>query len=209
MPRLFSAPLSVLTILTLIAGCGQNTETAAPVSQTPTETKTVPGGVGVVDLDLVAKRLGRDLEMETSVQEKLTAINNKLTSLRNSLRRLYEERKESYGTEPTDEQKKELAAMQERMEVQLADAKRTGESELSVYKQALVNQFREQAKPVLKEVASSRGLSIVVPKNDGLLLSLDPAAEITDAVADKMLAAKPQKMASAEKIDRALPPSGN
>ena len=45
--------------------------------------------------------------------------------------------------------------------------------------------------------------------NDGLLLSLDPAAEITDAVADKMLVSKTTKVAKIEKAERALPPSGN
>ena len=42
---------------------------------------------------------------------------------------------------------------------------------------------------MLRDVAAIRGLSIVVPKNDGLLLSIDPACEITDDVAAKMAAA--------------------
>jgi Skp family chaperone for outer membrane proteins len=216
MSRSLSAPVVLGLVLSLAAGCGNgnqpNAVAQAPAQQ-PASAAKPAGGVGVVDLDLVAKRLGRDLEMESLVQERLTTINGKLTNLRNSLRRLYDERKESYGAEPTEEQKKELLAMQDRMEVQLAEARRNGESELVVYKQALVNQFREQAKPVLKEVAADRGLSIVVPKNDGLLLTIDPGAEITDAVADKMLAAQPPK---AEKVaraadtpDRTLPPAGN
>jgi len=38
----------------------------------------------------------------------------------------------------------------------------------------------------LRDVAAARGLSIVIPKNNGLLLSIDPAVEITDEVAAKM-----------------------
>lgn len=78
---------------------------------------------------------------------------------------------------------------------------------MNAFRQALVDQFREQAKPVLREVAAARGLSIVVPKNDGLLLTIDPAVEITDDVATKMTvatnpdrpepnAAKPRKAAA-------------
>lgn len=150
------------------------------------------GGVGVVDLDAVAKRLGRDIEMQNQVQERLASLNAKLASLQDSLRRLHEEKREKYGDEMTDEQIKELQLSQDRMDAQLREFNRKAQSELAVFRQALVDQFREQAKPVLRQVAAARGLSIVVPKNDGLLLTVDPAAEITDDVAAKMPAVAPE-----------------
>src|SRR5207237_5964311 len=58
--------------------------------------------------------------------------------------------------------------------------------ELAIYRLGLVHQFREQAEPVLRDVAAARGLSIVIPKNNALLLSIDPAVEITDEGATKM-----------------------
>lgn len=172
-------------VLCLVAGCGQKNQ-----DQSVAKADKQVGGVGVVDLDLVAKRLGRDIEMSNAVQERLTSLNNKLTTLRGSLRRLYDEKKEKFGDEPTAEQEKELRATEDRMERELLDVKRKAEVELSNYRQQLVDQFREQAKPVLREVAAARGLSIVVPKNDGLLLSIDPAVEITDEVASRMPSSK-------------------
>ena len=116
----------------------------------------------------------------------MDSLNNQLTTLQGALRRQYEEKREKFGDDPTEEQLNELQASETLMERQLLERKRKAEVELSAFRQELVDQFREQAKPVLREVAAARGLSIVVPKNDGLLLSIDPACEITDEVAARM-----------------------
>jgi Skp family chaperone for outer membrane proteins len=173
---------ALCSLLVSSAGCGKT-----PSDQATAKTDKPVGGVGVVDLDLVAKRIGRDIEMKQRVQEKMDSLNNQLTTLQGALRRQYDEKREKFGDDPTDEQIKELQTSESLMERQLLERKRKAEGELSVCRQELVDQFREQAKPVLREVAAARGLSIVVPKNDGLLLSIDPACEITDEVAAKML----------------------
>jgi Skp family chaperone for outer membrane proteins len=175
-----SRPFAIVFIGILVwsAGCGKKSP-EQPVARPA-------GGVGVVDLDVVAKRLGRDIEMNNLVQERVTALNGKLTTLQTSMRRLYDEKRDKLGDEPTDEQLKELQAWQDRTDAQLLESKRKAEIELANYKQALIDQFREQAKPVLREVAAARGLSIVIPKNNALLLTIDPAAEITDDAAAKM-----------------------
>jgi Skp family chaperone for outer membrane proteins len=184
----------------LAAGCGNSSSKSQPAqAEGPT------GGVGVVDLDVVAKRLGRDLEMNKSVQERLASLNAKLTTLQASLRRLYDEKKASFGNEPSEDQVKQLQTMQERMDAQLLESKRAAETELAGYKQALIEQFREQARPVLREVANSRHLSIVVPKNNALLLSVDPAVEITDDVAEKMQSLRPDSLDDAPQASAARP----
>jgi Skp family chaperone for outer membrane proteins len=186
-----------------VLGCEKGTAPAtAPVART---IKAV-GGVGVVDLDSVAKQLGRDLEMNKLVQDELSSLNYNLNKFESSLKQLYDEKAERYGEGPTDEQQKQLTAMQERMSGQLLEARRKAERELAVYKQQLIDQFREQTRPVLREVAADRGLSIVVPKNNGLLLSIDPAVEITDDVAKKMVAMQsapvPERTTKARKSAR-------
>jgi len=123
----------------LAAGCGFK-----PGEKTEAGAKAV-GGVGVVDLDMVAKRLGRDIEMSNEVQDRLTSLNNKFNTLRESLRRLYDEKKDRFGDSPTEEQEKELQATRDRMDQQLLELKRKSEIELANYRQALVDQFREQA----------------------------------------------------------------
>jgi Skp family chaperone for outer membrane proteins len=173
--------VAVLSGLVVCVGCGTKHDDA-PQAKAP----NLVGGVGVVDLDVVAKRLGRDIEMRNLVQVRVDELNSKLNTLQGSLRRLYDEKLEKFGEEPTDDQVKELDATKDKMAAQLLEVKRKADVELSNYRQELVDQFREQAKPVLRDVAAARGLSIVIPKNNALLLSIDPAAEITDDVAAKM-----------------------
>lgn len=185
---------SLMVCLAALPGCGKLVADAAP--EAAPSTKQV-GGVGVVDLDSVAKQLGRDQEMSKSVKARMARLNKKLTSLQDSLNRLYEEKRASFGSEADEEQEKVLLGMQERMDIQLRDSRRTAENDLANYRQSLIEQFREQAKPVLRDVAAARGLSIVVPKNDGLLLTIDPSVEITDEVARKMLASQPKGAAEA------------
>jgi len=167
--------------LVCLSGCGTKHE-----GQPEAKAAKPVGGVGVVDLDVVAKRLGRDIEMSKLVEERVTTLNNKLATLQSSLRLLYEDKRDKFGDEPTEEQLKELDATKDKMDSQLLEVKQKAQVELANYRQALVDQFREQAKPILRDVAAARGLSIVIPKNNALLLSIDPAAEITDEVAAKM-----------------------
>ncbi|MGQ0635828.1 MAG: OmpH family outer membrane protein [Planctomycetaceae bacterium] len=170
-----------------LAGCDRLMPAA---KQSPPQTPPV-GGVGVVDLDAVARRLGRDALMNDAVQGRLDELNAELTKLQQSLSRLLEDKRETIGDDPTEDQARQLAGMQARIDQQLLEAKRTAEAKLAAYKQAQVDEFREQTKPAIKAVAATRGLSIVVPKNSGLLLSIDPAVELTDDVAARMLDSRP------------------
>jgi Skp family chaperone for outer membrane proteins len=183
--------IAILGVLLLACvGCGKEAQGEPVVKK---EQPTI-GGVGVVDLDLVAKQLGRDIEMKNAVEERLASLNQKLKTLQGSLKRLYQEKQDKFGDNPTEEQVSELRATEERMERELLEVKRKSELELAEYRQALVNQFREQAKPILREVAAARGLSIIIPKNEGLLLTVDPKVEITDDVAAKMPKSSEEEM---------------
>jgi Skp family chaperone for outer membrane proteins len=180
--------LAASVVLGALAGCSKPGATESPAQAGPAA-RTV-GGVAVVDLDAVAKQLGRDVEMNNAVQERMSALNTKLTTLKTSLNRLFEEKRAGFGDNPDPEQQQELQTMQDRLDVQLIESRRKAENELAVYKQQLIDDFREETKPVLTQVAADRGLSIVIPKNNGLLLSIDPAAEITDEVAQRMTASR-------------------
>ena len=41
---------------------------------------------------------------------------------------------------------------------------------------------------MLQEVAAERGLSVVIPKNDALILTFEPTVDITDAVVKRLQA---------------------
>ena len=69
-------------------------------------------------------------------------------------------------------------------------------TKLNQYRQDQIAKFRTEIKPLAQEIAAKRGLSIVIPKNEGLLLSVDPGVDITDDVIKAYLAKRPAPTAS-------------
>ena len=149
---------------------------------------SAPGGVAVVDLDVVARRLGRDTQMNNVLKQKEATFNEQLKALQTSLRAQYDEKKKDSGDSPSDERMKELQTLDQQLGAQLTQARQRSQNELNRYRQELISRFREQIKPVLRHVAVARGLSIVVPKDQSILIAVEPAAEITDGVIQQLLA---------------------
>ena len=56
----------------------------------------------------------------------------------------------------------------------------------------MINRFREEVKSVARKVASDKGLSIVVTKNDSVIFAYDSTVDITNEVADQLLLAAPK-----------------
>jgi Skp family chaperone for outer membrane proteins len=179
------------TISTLL-GCGFQSEPAS---------REAGGGLAIVDLDAVAQRLGRDIQIKDAVSKKETELNEQLNALKTKLSARFDETRQGHGTEPTDKQQAELRTLESQMNLQLAKAKQQALNTLSVHQQRLVAQFREEVKPIARAAAAERGLSIVIPKNEGLLLSFDPGVDITDRVAEKLKSQVPAL--PAERISQA------
>lgn len=182
--------LSLLfTAVSLIAvGCAP--QGAANPSASVTQSS---GGVGVVDLDAVAKALGRDMEMSHEAEQKIAQLNSELTSLQEALNRQFSDQREELGEDLSDDQKRQLLLSKNKLETQFRDKKTLAERRFAKYKLELVAQFREETKPVLKAVAASRGLSIVIPKNDALLLTVAAEVDLTDAVVLELRKLTPAK----------------
>lgn len=155
-----------------------------------------PGGVAVVDLDVVANRLGLDAEMQKVLNEKQVVLNQKLASLQASFRQQYQTKKEEFGETPTSDQSKQLQTLNNQLAVQLRQAQQLGVNELNLLKQQLINRLREQIKPTAREVAATRGLNIVVPKNQNIFMTVGPAAEITEQVIEQLGATPPEQLAA-------------
>jgi len=179
--------LPLAALLVVVLGCGKQDQPQQEAA------RRAPGGVAVVDLDAVAKRLGRDLEMQANAEQRMAVLNDELTTLQGALNRQLQDKKQQLGDEPDDEGKIELVSFQKRLEAQLLERRRSAETKLAAFRQKQIEQFREEVRPVLRDVAAERGLSIVIPKNGTLLLSVDPAVEITDAVVARLQASGASK----------------
>ncbi len=164
---------SCLLCLLCLCGCGSQEQQKV-------------GGVAVVDLVEVVKRIGHDAELNKSLKQEQESLNQKYQELQKSLSEKYDQEKKEFGEKPTEEQKKQLLQLQNKHRV-LLDRERVGsQQQLYAFKQRLVNRFREQVKPAAREVAAEKGLTVVITKHEGVL-TVDDAVEITDEVVAKML----------------------
>jgi Skp family chaperone for outer membrane proteins len=164
------------------------------------------GGVAVIDLDVVAKRLGRDVDMANSVQQRQNSLNQQLAAIQSSFQKQLDETKKEFGEEPTDEQTQQLVTLSQQMRIKLNETQQQARNNLGLHRQAVINQFREEVKPLAQSAAAERGLGIVVTKNDAVIFAHAPSVDISDSVAEKMLANATQKQTGSAASSTASPP---
>lgn len=153
-----------------------------------------PSGVAVVDLDEVARQLGKDVALANAIRQGQASLNQQLQDFQSTLKQKYREKAEALEAEPAANQggqearQKQLADLQRQFNLQLNQAQRTAQGELKAHQKGLIEAFRAEVKPVAREVAAQRGLGVVVTKNENVLLTFDDAHDITQAVVAKLRA---------------------
>lgn len=167
-------------------GCGFQPGSA----QTATSAAS-KGGIAVIDLDVVAKSIGRTQEINETWQVRKNALDQALQKLQASFNEQLAAKKTEFGEEPTEEQMKQLAAMQREATNKLVQAGRKAQADLDQYRQQMIANFRAEVRPFAQQVASDKGLGVVIPKNEGFLLSIDPAVDITADVISSYAAKRP------------------
>ncbi|MEK6260561.1 MAG: OmpH family outer membrane protein [Planctomycetota bacterium] len=143
---------------------------------------TMRGGLAVVDLDKVAAETGKNIQMKEIFQVQENSVKQQLANAQVSANSQLDEKKKEFGDAPTDEQKKELAQFHYNATNILSKLQNQAGTKLGQYRQDQIAKFRTEIKPIAQEIAAKRGLSVVIPKNDGLLLSVDPGIDITEEV---------------------------
>lgn len=191
--------LSLSLGLSLITGCNQ------PIGSAPQASSR--GGIAVVDLDKVAQQTGKQVEMADALALRESALKQQLVGFQTSLQDQIKAKQDEFGEAPTDEQTAKLRQAAVIAQNQVAQLQAQAGAELTKYKDLLVARFRNDLRPLLQDVASDHGLSVVIPKNEGLLLSVDPAVDITDDVIAKMksLRTVPAKTVAATEMAPATP----
>lgn len=155
-----------------VTGCGQ-------MSGSPAASR---GGMAVVDLDKVAIDTGRDIRLNQSLETARNSLNETYSKSVESAKSIIDTKKKEFGEQPSDDEKKQLANMERNAVSQLSQIQNAAQAKYEQYKQTQIARFRNELKPIAQEIAAKRGLSIVIPKNEGLLLSVDPGVDITEDV---------------------------
>ena len=174
--RKFGVCLALTGATVWLTGCGYLGGSSASSSR---------GGIAVVDLDKIAQETGKAIEMKEALdateinlkQQLITFQANANADLKSKLDDLADK-----GEAATDADKIKVEKFRIDATNQLAKGQNEAGAMLGQFKQNQIAKFRADLKPVLQEVAAKRGLSVVIPKNEGLLLSVDPGVDITDDV---------------------------
>jgi len=159
-------------------------------SCTPAPTAPAPkGGVALIDLDDVAKRLGRDAAIIKELQDAGNPMGEELSAARDELQGEFETAKSAMGAEPTEADQQKLAELEGNLNAQLQQKQQQAQQELNAKRIALVNRFREEVKPVALKIAAAQGLGVVIFKTENTVLVNDPDIDITDAVVAELTSA--------------------
>ncbi|MCH2204093.1 MAG: OmpH family outer membrane protein [Fuerstiella sp.] len=161
-----SCVATVLTASLLTVGCGTQHS----------------GGVAVVDLDRVAKELGRDVTMVQQLQQQQTGLTQKLAAVKSSFEKQLTETFEELPETPDEEQTKQLLNMKRNANIRLATYRKQAGTALEQMKNSVITSFRSEAMPVARDVAKERGLSVVLTSNDSVVFTFDKTVDITDDV---------------------------
>lgn len=165
--------------LTLLPGCNRTT------GSTPS---SAVGAVAVIDLDAIAQRLGTDKQIAQSITNRQTSLSQQVVDLAKSYNQQIADQKKKLAEAPADQGDVTLANWQKQASASLNKVKQQAELDLQKHRAQLIAQFRDEIKPSARRVAQSRGLSVIVTKNDSVLYDFAPAADITDAVISDLLA---------------------
>ncbi|MBC8871292.1 MAG: OmpH family outer membrane protein [Planctomycetes bacterium] len=174
--------LFVSLVVAFLVGCDR--QDVKPAAST--------GGVAVIDLDAVAAKLGRDLQMSNAAKQQADLLNEQLQQYQVTLRGQYDQKKNEFGAarletqEKLQKQQAELQLIDRQLGTQLNQARAKAQQNLNASKLRLIQQFREEVKPVAQSVATELGLSTVVTKNDSVVFAYASAVDITDRVAERM-----------------------
>ena len=143
--------------------------------------------VAVIDLDEVARRIGRDVQMNKSIQQRKDLLNQQLVSIRQSFEKELQVKQNDIGKDPTDEQKQEFSQLRRNAGLRMNEANRQAEANLQQHQGALVNRFREDTKVALSPLTREKGIMLVVSRNDTVIFNYESTLDITNQVVDRMI----------------------
>lgn len=139
------------------------------------------GGVAVVDLDAVAKTVGRDQVITEQVQIFAKEQETKLLELKSELEQQVTSASEKLGEDASDQDKQSLNSLVVDARTQLTRELGQARQSAQQLRLQLVREFAVEVQPIARREAEARGLTVVMVKQPGLLV-VAPEADITDAV---------------------------
>lgn len=171
--KIFSALLIILSIT--LTGCDHLPFTGPK------------GGVALIDLDDIAKRLGRDVAIVQELKDAGGPLSDQVNAAQKEYQAEFDRSRDSIGTRPSETDNQKLAELGSKLNLQLQQKQQQAQQELNAKRVALVSRFREEIKPVALKIASRKGLGVVLLKSEMVVLGSERGLDITDEVVAELI----------------------
>jgi Skp family chaperone for outer membrane proteins len=167
----------------------------------------LPGGPGtlVVDLTAVAKATGQDVAMQKKMDDSRAELTAQLQEIAANLEKELNEQREKLGDSPTDAEQQELQQKITAAQQQYSQTQAAAQQQVQQFEAGVVLQYRESLQPILRDIATARGAS-VVRLADTAILWFDPAVDITAEVIAAVRAQTPEPVIGDEPAQEAAEP---
>ncbi|MDZ7827283.1 MAG: OmpH family outer membrane protein [Gammaproteobacteria bacterium] len=160
-------------------------------------------GVAVIDLDAVARALGRDDVIAQQINQANQQLTSQLGQVAKDLQQQLEEERDKYevvGDEAQAELEQKTAVANQRLQ----QTQRLAQQRSAEFRTAVINAFRNEVQPYASEIARERGAVAVVTVATPMLW-FDAEVDITDEVIAAMRKAGLERTGEASPAADAAP----
>lgn len=140
--------------------------------------------VAVIDLDQVARALGRDEVIAQQINQATQQLSTQLTEVARTLQQELQEERGRYEV-VGDEAEKELEEKTAAANVRLQQTQQLAQQRAAEFRQAVINNFRAEVQPFASEAAKARGAKAVITVATPMIW-YDSSVDITQDVIAKM-----------------------
>lgn len=175
----------VLAAGLLLGGCKQLDSLLGTKSNPDVQVRLV-NAFAIVDLDEIARRLGKDDALRQALQLRQNQLTGNLTQVRDQYLEQARSLQQQLGDKPTPEDQKKLADAVNQMNAKLSDLRQQAAANLSQEQVALVQRFRGEIRPFAVTIAGQRGFATILIKNENLVFAYDPSSDITEEIIKRM-----------------------
>lgn len=147
------------------------------------------GGVAVIDLDAVAQELGVLDYIRVTLENRGTELNSSLQKTQQNLQALMNKTVAEAGEELNEEEKKKIILTNRELETQYQQERAKAAQSIQADRLKMINDFRNELKPIALEVAKARNLDVVLNTVFPPLYAFAETVDITAEVTEKAKAA--------------------
>lgn len=160
---------------------------ANPSARTPAAVSPI----AVIDLDAIARQLGRDRQMLAAIERHESSLNQQLQVVQANYQKELEQRRQEMTSGPAtlplaERQQHLLARFQEQAGGEVQQLRQQAKREMDRHRLQVIQDFREEVRPIAREVALARNLSLIVTKNDAVVFDYVSSIDITQEVVARM-----------------------